>query len=252
MSLPVFSLEGQVAIVTGGKRGIGKAISLAFAEHGAAVVVNYVNSEQLAIETVNLIKAMNGNAFAIRANVSKYEQVEQMVERTLDRFGKIDILVNNAGINKDGTVRRMSEEMWDDVIAVNLKGVFNCTKAVISHMVKRKSGKIINISSVVGQIGTSGASNYAASKAGIIGFTKSVAKEVVQKGITVNALALGYFDTGMLRRLPENIQADILQRIPMARFGRLEEISGVALFLASDAADYMTGQVIHVNGGFYM
>lgn len=245
-------LKGKVALITGSSRGIGNAIALAFAEEGADVVVNYLNSKDLAEVTVDKIRTMGRNALALQADVSKYNQVKGLVNHTLDKFQRIDILVNCAGINKDSTLGKMSVEMWDEVLTINLTGTFNCTRAVIDHLKERRGGRVINMSSVVGQVGVIGASNYAAAKAGIFGFTKAVAKEVALKGITVNALALGYFDIGMLQRLSQSIQEDILRQIPMGRFGKVEEVTHVALFLASDASSYITGQIIHVNGGFYM
>lgn len=244
--------DGKVAIVTGSSRGIGKAIALAFAKEGADVVVNYRENMQLADKVVNQIKAMNRRAITIQADVSDIIQVEKMVEKTIAEFGKIDILVNNAGTFRDSTVKKMEKELWNDVIAVNLTGVFNCTRAVINFMREQKSGKIVNITSVQGQIGVIGASNYSASKAGVIGFTKSVAKEVARRGITVNAIALGFINTGMLKRLPQKMQDNILLQIPMGRFGEPEEVAHVVLFLASDDAKYITGQVINLNGGYYM
>jgi 3-oxoacyl-[acyl-carrier protein] reductase len=245
-------LKGRVALITGGSRGIGNAIALTFATEGADIVVNYLNSRDLAEATVKRIRSMRCNAIAIQADVSQYSQAKHLIKNALDEFHKIDILVNCAGINQDNTLGKMSVEMWNEVLAVNLTGTFNCTKAVIGPMQQQGHGRIINISSVVGQTGVIGASNYAAAKAGIFGFTKAVAKEVARKGITVNALALGYFDTGMLHRLPPNIQENILRQIPMGRFGRVEEAAQAALSLASDASSYITGQVIHVNGGYYM
>jgi 3-oxoacyl-[acyl-carrier protein] reductase len=245
-------LKGRVALITGGSRGIGNAIALTFATEGADIVVNYLNSRDLAEATVKRIRSMRCNAIAIQADVSQYSQAKHLIKNALDEFHKIDILVNCAGINQDNTLGKMSVEMWNEVLAVNLTGTFNCTKAVIGPMQQQGHGRIINISSVVGQTGVIGASNYAAAKAGIFGFTKAVAKEMARKGITVNALALGYFDTGMLHRLPPNIQENILRQIPMGRFGRVEEAAQAALSLASDASSYITGQVIHVNGGYYM
>jgi len=245
-------LKGKVALITGSSRGIGNAIALAFAAEGADIMVNYLNSQDLAEATVEKIRSMGCNAIAIQADVSQYSQAEHLIKNALDKYHTIDILVNCAGIHRDSTLGKMSVEIWNEVLVVNLTGTFNCTKAVIGSMRQRRNGRIINISSVVGQIGVIGASNYAAAKAGIFGFTKAVAKEVAHQGITVNALALGYFETGMLLRLPPNIQENILRQIPMGRFGRVEEATQAVLFLASDASSYITGQVIHVNGGFYM
>ena len=245
-------LAKKVAVITGSSRGIGRAIALTFSREGADIVVNYLNSRQLAHEVVDAVESMGGNAFAVQADVSQYSQAERLTEEALDKFHKVDILVNNAGINQDSTLAKMPIEMWNEVLAVNLTGTFNCTKALISHMRERQSGRIINISSVVAQTGAIGTSNYAAAKAGILGFTRAIAREVARRGITVNALALGYFDTGIFYSIPQNIQQDILQQIPMGRLGRAEGVAQVALFLASDASSYITGQVIHVNGGYYM
>lgn len=244
--------KGKVALVSGGSRGIGSAIALALANEGADVVINYVKDVGAASSTVTAIKKMGRRSFNFQADVRNYPRIQAMVDKTLTEFGKIDILVNNAGVNSDSTLGKMSEEVWDEVIDIDLKGLFNCTRAVIDHMKERGYGRIINISSVVGQIGVIGTANYAAAKAGIFGFTKTAAREVAQKNITVNALALGYFDTGMLRRMPENIREQIRRQIPVGRFGTLEEMSAAVLFLASDAASYITGQVLNINGGFYM
>lgn len=245
-------LSNKVAIVTGSSRGIGRAIALALAREGANIVVNCKENIQLADEVVNLIKGSNQNALRIQADVTDRYQVEEMVAKTLDKFGRIDILINNAGTFNDSIVRKMEGETWDEVIATNLTGVFNCTRAVINFMREQKSGKIVNISSVQGQIGTFGASNYSASKAGIIGFTKSVAKEVARSGINVNAISLGFINTGMLKRLPQEMQDNILKQIPLGRFGEPEEVAQLVLFLVSDDSDYITGEVINMNGGFYM
>ncbi len=244
--------KNRIAIVTGSSRGIGKAIALALAKEGANVVINYIKNVDLAEEVVETIRGMNCRSLSINADVRNFNQVEKMVQRTVNEFGKIDILVNNAGTYRDSTVWKMSDEVWEEVIGVNLKGTFNCTKAVIKHMREQDYGRIINISSVVGQVGIFGTSNYSAAKSGIFGFTKAVAKEVAMKKITVNALTLGYFETGMLKRLPKEVQEAILKQIPMGRFGNLEEVENTALFLASEAASYLTGQIIHLNGGFYM
>jgi 3-oxoacyl-[acyl-carrier protein] reductase len=244
--------DKKVTIVTGGSRGIGKAIALAFGKEGADVIINYVKSAELANEVVNQIEAIGQHALAIKADVTNYMQVEQMIQQVLREFGRIDILVNNAGTFKDSLVKTMEKTVWDEVIATNLTGVFNCTRAVINQLREQKSGKIINITSVQGQTGTIGASNYVAAKAGVIGFTKAVAKETARSGITVNAVALGFINTGMLKRLPEDLQNKILVQIPMGRFGDPEEVGKIVCFLASDDANYLTGQVINVNGGYYM
>ncbi|MBI4287642.1 MAG: 3-oxoacyl-ACP reductase FabG [Chloroflexi bacterium] len=245
-------LEGKTAVITGSSRGIGRAISLGFAREGASIVVNYLKEREKAEAVVKEIEGLGRKACAIQADVSNYEQAEGLLKGAVDRFGQVDILVNNAGLNWDATLGKMTVEMWQKVLDVNLTGVFNCTRAVIGHMQGRGSGKIINISSVVGQIGVIGTANYAAAKAGIFGFTKALAKEQARKGINVNALALGYFETGILLRLTPQVQQNILQQIPMGRFGKEEEVAQAALFLASGASNYITGQIIHVNGGFYM
>ena len=244
--------EKKVVIVTGSSRGIGKAIALTFASEGAKVVINYTKNKQLADEVVNQIEAIGQRAIAIKADISNNEQVEEMVRKTIDKFGSIDILINNAGTFKDSLIRKMKKDVWDEVIGVNLNGVFNCTKAVIDYMREQKWGRIINITSVQGQIGVIGASNYSASKAGVIGFTKSTAREVARKGITVNAISPGFIYTGMLRRLPQEIQDKILKQIPLGRFGKTEEMAQTVLFLSSGVGGYITGQVINVNGGYYM
>ena len=244
--------KDKVALVTGGSRGIGKAIALAFAEHGADVVVNYVTNKQLANEVVDQIKALGRRGLALQADVSEVGRVEEMVHTTVEEFGRISILVNNAGNFKNSVVRKMTKETWDSVIAANLTGTFNCTKTAIGYMREQKSGRIINISSVQAQTGVIGAANYAAAKAGVIGFTKSVARELARGGITVNTIALGFINTGMLKRLSPEIQDSILQQIPMGRFGEPEEVTKLVLFLASSDASYITGQVINLNGGYFM
>jgi 3-oxoacyl-[acyl-carrier protein] reductase len=245
-------LSGQVALVTGASRGIGRAIALSLAEAGADVVVNYAGSESAAEEVVELIRAMGRKAEKIQAHVGNAEQTEQMVKATVDQFGKIDILVNNAGITRDNLIMRMKEEEFDDVINTNLKGVFNCTKAVTRPMMKQRSGTIINISSVVGVLGNPGQANYVAAKAGVIGLTKSTARELASRNITVNCIAPGFIETEMTDKLTEETKAAMLQQIPLARLGSPDDIAKVVLFLTSNAAAYMTGQTIHVDGGMYM
>lgn len=245
-------LRGRVALVTGGSRGIGKAISLALAREGADVVVDHLEQKEEANEVVEEIRRMGRHALAFQTDVRDFDKVVNMVEQILEEFGKIDILVNNAGIVRDKTFKNMKKEEWDIVIDTDLNGVFNCIKAVITHMEERKTGKIINISSVIGEIGNFGQANYAAAKAGVIGLTKSVAKEVARKGITVNAVAPGFTETGMLKTIPESVKDQILKQIPMGRFAIPEDIAKVVVFLASDDANYITGQVINVNGGYYL
>jgi len=242
-------LDSKVAIITGASRGIGKAIALKLAQHGAGVLVNYNNGEEKALEVVQEIKAFGGTAFSYKANVSKREEVEKLFQYAVKEFGKVEILVNNAGITKDNLLIRMNEEDWDDVIDINLKGVFNCTKEAAKMMIKNRKGKIINISSIVGIRGNAGQSNYSAAKAGIIGFSKSVAKELSSRNINVNVIAPGFIATEMTDRLTDNLKEKILSGIPLARFGAVEEIASATLFLASDLSDYITGQVLSVDGG---
>ncbi|NGQ93889.1 3-oxoacyl-[acyl-carrier-protein] reductase [Brevibacillus sp. SYP-B805] len=245
-------LTGKVALVTGASRGIGRAIALRLAEAGADVIVNYSGSEAAAAETVAKVKELGRRAIMIRANVGSSEEVEAMFKTALDEFGRIDILVNNAGITRDNLIMRMKEEEWDDVLAVNLKGVFNCIKAATRPMMKQRSGRIINITSVVGVLGNPGQANYVAAKAGVIGLTKTTARELASRNITVNAVAPGFIDTDMTAGLPEEVKASMLAQIPLGRLGQADEIAKVVVFLASDAASYMTGQTLHVDGGMYM
>lgn len=245
-------LTGKTAIVTGASRGIGRAIAMAFAEAGANVVVNYTSNEQAARDVVGQIEKKGVKALAVRADVSKAEDVENLVGEVLNEFGSIDILVNNAGITRDRLIIKMTEADFDDVISTNLKGAFNCTKAVSKVMIKQKSGKIINITSVVGIIGNAGQSNYAAAKAGLIGFTKSMAKELARRGITVNAVAPGFIETEMSAVLPETVREEFLKGIPLQRPGKPEDVADAVLILASKYSDYITGQVINVDGGMVM
>jgi len=244
--------KGKVAVVTGGSRGIGRALVLAYAKEGAAVIVNYVRNREKAQEVAAQVEQFGSQSLAVQADVTREDQVRALTSRALKTFGKIDILVNNAGHYEDAAVWKMEEAAWDRVLDVNLKGTFLCTKAVAPTMRERNYGRILNISSVVGQIGIFGTSNYTAAKAGVLGFTKTVAKELVSKGITVNALALGYFDTGMFRALPPEVQEKIVAEIPVGRPGTMDEVTEPALFLTSDGASYITGQVLHLNGGYYM
>lgn len=242
-------LKGKCAIVTGGGRGIGKAIALKLAEQGANIVINYRNSEKEAEELVKAIDEIGGTALAIKADVSKFDEAEKLIKSAQEKFGTVDILVNNAGITKDNLMLRMKEEDFDNVIAVNLKGCFNCIKHVSSVMLKQKSGRIINISSVIGLVGNAGQANYAASKAGILGLTKSVAKELGSRGITVNAIAPGYIETDMTEVLPQKVKDTIMESVPLKRIGKTSDVADLAAFLASDSASYITGQVINVDGG---
>jgi len=245
-------LHGQVAIVTGGARGIGKAISLLLAKVGAKVVINYNSSEQNAQEVVNTIVQQGGSAFAVKGDISLSSTAEELINKTMDKFSRIDILVNNAGVTKDNLLMRMKEEDWDQVLNTNLKGMFLLTKAALKPMIKQRAGRIINISSVIGIGGNLGQANYAAAKAGVIGFTRSVAKEVAGRNILVNAIAPGYISTDMTANLPEKLKETILSSIPLGRIGSPEEVAQVVLFLASPWASYITGQTIIVDGGMVM
>lgn len=245
-------LEGKVALVTGASRGIGREIALGLAKQGADVVVNYSGSEERANQVVAEIKELGRNAIAVQCDVSNSESVANMVKATIDTFGKLDILVNNAGITKDNLLMRMKEEEWDDVININLKGVFLCTKAVTRQMMKQRSGRIINISSIVGVSGNPGQANYVAAKSGVIGLTKTTAKELSSRGITVNAIAPGFITTDMTDKLTEDVKEQMLKQIPLARFGDPSDIANVVVFLASEDSRYMTGQTLHVDGGMVM
>ncbi len=244
-------LDGKTAIVTGAGRGIGRAIAKELGATGANVVVNYANSADSAMEVAEEIREYGPKALPIRADVTDYDQVREMISQALETFGQVDILVNNAGITRDRTLKNMTRDHWDEVVNVNLGSTFNCTKQVLPFMLERKSGKIVNISSFVALAGNIGQSNYAATKAGIIGFTKSVALEVARQGITINAVCPGFTETDMLWGVPENIRQRILEKIPMARFGTAEEIASCVRFIVTDG-DYMTGQAISINGGVYI
>ena len=245
-------LEVKVALVTGASRGIGRAVAIQLAQSGADVAVNYSGSEAAAQETVDAILALGRKAIKIKANVANAEEVAAMVEETHKTFGHIDILVNNAGITRDGLLMRMKDEDFDAVIDINLKGVYLVTKAVSKIMMKQRSGRIINMTSVVGVMGNAGQANYAASKAGVIGFTKSCAKELASRGITVNAIAPGFINTDMTEVLPEKVKETMVTQIPLGRMANPEEVAAVTTFLASDFASYVTGQVINVDGGMVM
>jgi 3-oxoacyl-[acyl-carrier protein] reductase len=245
-------LEGKTAIVTGASRGIGREIALALAEAGANIVVNYSGSKERAEDVARQITDMGREAVAYQCDVSNADSVQNMVKETIGRFGRIDILVNNAGITKDNLLMRMKEDEWDAVIDTNLKGVFLCTKAVTRQMMKQKAGRIINIASIVGVIGNPGQANYVAAKAGVIGLTKSAARELASRNITVNAIAPGFITTDMTDELPEDIRESMLKQIPLAKFGEPKHIAKTVLFLASDDAEYITGQTIRVDGGMAM
>jgi 3-oxoacyl-[acyl-carrier protein] reductase len=245
-------LNNKSVLITGASRGIGRAIALYFAKNGAKVAVNYSGSEAKANEVVEEIKANGGTAFSIKADISSSEDVTNMVKSVIDEFGSLDVLVNNAGITRDNLLMRMKEEDWDAVINTNLKGVFLTTKAVTRQMMKQRNGRIINIASIVGVSGNAGQANYVAAKAGVIGLTKTTAKELSSRGITVNAIAPGFIETDMTGKLEEGIKEDMLRNIPLARFGQPDDIAAAAAFLASDSSSYITGQTLHVDGGMVM
>ena len=246
------NLTGKVALVTGASRGIGQATAIELAKAGADVVVNFIGNEAVAQETVEKIEALGCKAIKIKANVGDADDVQAMVDEAIATFGHIDILVNNAGITRDGLLIRMKDSDWDEVLNINLKGVYLVTKAVAKLMVKQRAGRIINMTSVSGVTGNVGQANYAAAKAGVIGFTKTCAKELAACGITVNAVAPGFNETAMTDVLPEKIKEGIAATVPFGRMGQPEEIASVVTFLASDFASYITGQVLNVDGGMVM
>jgi|SRR5574344_224854 3-oxoacyl-[acyl-carrier protein] reductase len=245
-------LEGKVALVTGGSRGIGRAIALLLASRGADVAINFAGNEAAAQATVNEIIALGRKAIMIKADVADNGACTAMVDQVVKEMGKIDILVNNAGITRDGLLMRMKVEDWDAVLNTNLKSVYNCSKAAIKYMMKARSGRIVSISSVVGLMGNAGQANYAAAKAGIIGFTMALAKEVASRGITVNAVAPGFVNTDMTKVLPEKVVENLKAAIPLAKLGEPEDIAKAVAFLVSDDAAYITGQTLHVDGGMVM
>jgi 3-oxoacyl-[acyl-carrier protein] reductase len=246
------NLSGKTAIVTGGSRGIGRSIALKLAEKGANVVVNYTNNASKAQEVVDEVKKMGVEALALKADVSSEDDVKALVKEVSKHFDTIDILVNNAGITRDTLVIRMKDEDWDKVMDINLKGTYLCTKLIGKKMMKQRSGKIVNITSVVGIMGNAGQANYAASKAGVIGFTKSIAKEFAPRGINVNAVAPGFIQTDMTDKLPEEVKENYAASIPLGRLGSPEDVANIVAFLCSEEADYLTGQVINVDGGMVM
>lgn len=245
-------LKGKNVIVTGATRGIGREIALTLAQNGANIAMNYRNLNSEVEDLINEIKSFGVDALAIKCDVSITEEVDNFVKEVKSHYNTIDVLVNNAGITKDGLILRMKEEDFDDVLDVNLKGTFNTTKSVSSIMVRQKYGKIINISSVVGIAGNSGQCNYAASKAGVIGFSKSVARELASRNINVNVVAPGYINTDMTKNLPDKVKEEIIKSIPMKKIGDPKEVANLVLFLSSNLSDYITGQVINVDGGMVM
>jgi len=244
-------LEDKVALITGGAQGIGRVIALLLASKGADVAVSDINMEG-ASEAAKEIESLGRKGLALEGDVSNPADADRIVATTVEQLGGIDILVNNAGITRDGLLVRMTEEDWDAVLNVNLKGTFNCTKAAVKHMMKSKRGRIVNIASVVGEMGNAGQANYAASKAGIIGLTKSIAREYAQRGINVNAIAPGYIETPMTEALAEKVKEELKAQIPMARLGTPLDVANAVFFLVSDASSYITGHVLNVNGGIYM
>ncbi|MBI9011631.1 MAG: 3-oxoacyl-[acyl-carrier-protein] reductase [Clostridiales bacterium] len=245
-------LDNKIAVVTGGSRGIGRAIALKLASQGASIVVNYTSNSTAADEVVKEIEALGAKGIAVKANVSVAEDIENLIKETESQLGKIDILVNNAGITRDGLLIRMKEDDWDQVLDVNLKGVFLTTKLIGKKLLKQKSGSIVNITSVVGLMGNAGQANYAASKAGVIGFTKSVAKEFASRGITVNAVAPGFIESDMTNALDEKVVENYMTAIPLSRFGKADDVANTVAFLVSDQAGYITGQTLQVDGGMYI
>tara|TARA_Y100000814_G_scaffold128009_1_gene92632 strand:+ start:3656 stop:4402 length:747 start_codon:yes stop_codon:yes gene_type:complete len=245
----MINLDGKKALVTGASRGIGKAIAIRLATEGVSVGVNYNASEQEAAKVVDEIQSLGGKAIILKGSVADSLEVQSLIQAAEDELGGLDILVNNAGITKDNLIMRLPEEDWDQVIDTNLKGAFLCTKAALRSMVRQRSGRIINMSSVVAITGNAGQSNYTAAKAGLIGFTKTVAKEVASRGITVNAIAPGFIETQMVDAISSQLQEKILERIPLGYFGTPEDVAGVVAFLASEDARYVTGQVIGIDGG---
>lgn len=248
----MIDLNGKVALITGGSRGIGKAIAIKLASYKANIVINYTSNKEHALKVKEEIESYGVKSIVIKCDVSKSDEVNNMIEAVVKEFGQIDILVNNAGITRDGLLMRMKEEDFDSVIDINLKGVFNCTKSATKYMMKKRYGKIINISSVVGLIGNAGQANYCASKAGVIGLTKSSARELASRNINVNAIAPGFIYTDMTSVLNENLKETMLKNIPQNRFGSPEDVANLVLFLASDMSSYITGQIINVDGGMVM
>lgn len=247
------SEPGRVVVITGGSRGIGRAIALRFAEENAKIIIiHYDPDESASDETLSILSEKGVEAESHKIDVSSKESVSAIFKDIISRFGRVDVLVNNAGITRDNMFMRMSEADWDLVMNVNLKSVFNCTQAVIRPMIKKRKGAIVNIASVAGQIGNAGQANYSASKAGIMGFTKTIAREVGSRNITVNAVAPGFIDTEMTAALPDDVKKSYLEQIPLKRLGLSEDVAEAVYWLSSDSAGYITGQTIHVNGGMFM
>ncbi|MCH7949639.1 MAG: 3-oxoacyl-[acyl-carrier-protein] reductase [Candidatus Dadabacteria bacterium] len=244
-------LKDKVALVTGGSRGIGKSIAKRLASEGAIVVINYKQNDSAANETKKEIEDAGGQATISKFDVSDFDTVHQEIDKIIEKFGGLHILINNAGITQDTLLMRMKEDDWDSVISINLKGTFNCTRAVTRNMFKQREGRIINLTSVVGEMGNAGQTNYAASKAGVIGFTKACAREMAPRGITVNAVSPGFIKTDITDELPEDLRQDYISKIPLNRFGTTEDVAGAVAFLTSDDASYITGEVFRVNGGIY-
>jgi len=245
------SLNGKVALVTGAAQGIGRDIALALATDGADVAICDVNLEA-ALKTATDIEAKGIKSLALKANVAASADVTAMLEQVVEKLGRVDILVNNAGITRDGLILRMKDEDWDLVLSINLKGAFLCAKAALKHMTKQRSGTIINIASIVGAMGNAGQANYVASKAGLIGLTKTIAREYANRNITANAVAPGFIETAMTQALSENVRQELAKQIPMGKLGSPQDVANAVRFLASPEASYITGQVVHVNGGMYM
>ena len=245
-------MSDKVAIITGGSRGIGRAIALRLARDGAKIVITYIKSQEAAEAVIKEIQANGGEAWAYQFDVSSFKQTQNFFKKITDKFDRVDYLINNAGIIKDSLIFTMKEETWDRVLAVNLKGTFNCIRSCAKIMIRQGYGRIINITSVLAFTGNIGQANYVASKFGIVGLTRAMAKELAPKGVTVNAIAPGFIETELTSKLPEKIKNNFLSQIPLGHFGTPEDIAEVVAFLVSDEAEYITGQVIHVNGGMYM
>ena len=245
-------LTGRTALVTGASRGIGRAIALSLAEEGADVAVNYLSNRDLAADVVDQIRKMGRKAMLAQADVADYPDVDRMAREVLESFGHLDILVNNAGINSDHTFVKMDQFSWQKVLSINLDGAYNCTKLFVDQMIEEGWGRIVNITSIIGQIGNFGQANYAASKAGLAAFSKSLAKELVSKGITVNCVAPGFTETEMVMAIPEKVRMKLLEQIPMKRFGRSEEVARACVYLCSKDGDYITGAELSINGGLFM